>query len=325
MKVIVEEVLLREVKEGKFNNNNHCHFAPYVVGEEEVVVERDWYDGLLDITKQNISTIADSFGRSVIMRDAFDYPHDINSFDPVDISDYESIIDTKIDSHHDKESVRIYYQIYQAVIYQYDYVFWSDAIPWSISVIPLSRYDKKLLNALSLKYAVGGCYPRQDDIEDFTPDLISRIQRYVDEFGEAGIFAKLSTISAKNEKTLVPLHTVNEVLEYFICCKLFNNEYDKTYSFDRGLSLILMPWNENMNPFREFRVFYRNKKVVAISQQKWYKDIGLDPQEYEPIVTQIIELGNRLSKTLPFPNAIILLKAIPGENHSLQVVPYSAG
>jgi hypothetical protein len=67
-----------------------------------------------------------------------------------------------------------------------------------------------------------------------------------------------------------------------------------------------MHWNNNLNPMREFRVFVHNKKVTAISPQKWYMKLPYTPEEFKLMSQSIVyHYNSYLSDQLPY-NSVIL-------------------
>ena len=128
---------------------------------------------------------------------------------------------------------------------------------------------------------------------------------------DLNIFVKLFSSSAKNEKKLVPFHTVNEIID-FITGRVQFYQQDfcdyKKYSpvFDFPLGVVLLPWNEKIDTRSEFRVFVRNLNVVAISQQAWYSIFYYSDDEIQIAISSILSLFYDFVRDgLPLPSAIL--------------------
>ena len=102
----------------------------------------------------------------------------------------------------------------------------------------------------------------------------------------------LGSKSAKNDVRLQPLRTINDVLNTITDSKDVLGWAEK----DTGERyMVLLPWNSTITADNEYRVFQRNGLPTAISQQKWYRDLGFEITDAE-LAACVTELCQRLSR-----------------------------
>ena len=123
------------------------------------------------------------------------------------------------------------------------------------------------------------------------------------------MFVKLLSSSAKNEQRVVPLYTVQQIIEFITGRVQFLQQDFRNYfkyHFDTPIGVVMMPWNESIDAKSEFRVFIRNRHLIAISQQAWYTVFHYTPEEIRTIASSIAELFNQILRDrLPLPSAIL--------------------
>lgn len=61
---------------------------------------------------------------------------------------------------------------------------------------------------------------------------------------------------------------------------------------EKGDTLYLVPWQKDWNEGNEFRVFVYNRKVTAISQYVWHKDVGWSQDGLKGVAPEILSYCN---------------------------------
>lgn len=123
------------------------------------------------------------------------------------------------------------------------------------------------------------------------------------------MFVKLTSSSAKNETKPKPMYTVNDIIDFMTFRQQFlqldyKNYFE--YKFNQSKGIVLMPWNDHIDNRSEFRVFIRNKQLIAISQQCWYNVFHYTPEELHIIPQSICTMFyTKLRDLLELPSAIL--------------------
>jgi len=149
-------------------------------------------------------------------------------------------------------------------------------------VVELTSFETRWLVELGRLRCLTGRKLREDDMEDFLPRTLKTIQTYLDKHQDTGIFCKTHDKSAKNDVTLRPLYTVEQVIEQLTISRdvlgmlelvLTQNPDSTAANGSACCYLILLPWQDQITSHNEFRVFVQNHKVRAMAQQKWYLNL----------------------------------------------------
>lgn len=81
-------------------------------------------------------------------------------------------------------------------------------------------------------------------------------------------FVRLSGTSGKNEKAVRPFKNAEDIIKHLMSVELFRpREFDR----DKDTFIILIPWNESIDPRCEFRIFVVNGKLTAASPQRYWE------------------------------------------------------
>jgi hypothetical protein len=131
----------------------------------------------------------------------------------------------------------------------FDYNHWCSARSDPYILYKIPERIKKLLVACNMS----GNKPHPDIEEDWLPEL-----------PYTPCFARLGATSGKNDFPVRPLYTKQDLLTYL--SQGNNTLVKRELSVDKDTYLVLMPWKEIPRRY-EFRVFFRNNKVVSASQQ----------------------------------------------------------
>lgn len=144
-------------------------------------------------------------------------------------------------------------------------------------VLPLNEYDVRLILEDSLVADRRGIDVHPAKIEDWS--VLPAIQAFLSAHPE-GVFAKIADASPKDggvdlyaqRHTMQPLHTLEALWR-----ALATSRRVQTFlCFTAGpCDLVLRPWNAAITPDTEWRVFVRDRRCVAISQQHLYRSMAM--------------------------------------------------
>jgi len=147
--------------------------------------------------------------------------------------------------------------------------------------IPLSESDLSSLKRIGQIRCSSGRDLRSDDIEDFSDELISQLNKAVFKLGK--VFVRMTHKSTKNSfsRKLCFCSTVLDILDSLTSSipllKTLNSPFQE---------IILMKW-VIIDPKTEYRVFIIDYKLVGISQQHCYTTFG--PRDVLPDAEKILE------------------------------------
>jgi len=154
--------------------------------------------------------------------------------------------------------------IYRAYLEGFDYQHWySDNIPngpRGVVLIQLTNNDKKNL-----------C---DGNIKDMT--TLNHILTQICTGKE--YFVRLSGTSGKNEKSVRPFKSATDIIEHLTRVDLFKS---REYERNKDTFVVLVPWNDAIDPRCEFRVFVVNNKLTAASPQRYWEHHQHSSEELE--------------------------------------------
>jgi hypothetical protein len=167
--------------------------------------------------------------------------------------------------------------IYYCYLESFDYQHWyNESIPngpRGVHLILLSESTKSLL-----------CEEKID-----CPSLLKELENICDgkEF-----FVRLSGTSGKNEQSVSPFRSPLEIIRHLSRVRLF-----KTREFERRKEtfLVLVPWNDDIEPRYEFRIFVVNNSLTAASPQNYfnlYQYSSLELDAFEKALNNITFIGH---------------------------------
>ena len=123
------------------------------------------------------------------------------------------------------------------------------------------------------------------------------------------LFIKTGQTSGKNDAPLAPCSDASAVVARLTCCDAFLREWTRP-----GVRhIIFMPWDHALDKEREFRVFVAEHRVVAVSQQLWFRKVEcmLPWAHHQQVALGFLEaiLGalppERLRACLPYSHAVL--------------------
>lgn len=184
-------------------------------------------------------------------------------------------------------------------------------------ILSLSARDLQILREDSVVCDRLGRRPHPEKIEDWS--VLPKIQAYLREHFDTGVFVKVCDASPK-DVLQGPLRTAKD-----IWMALAQSKRVRTFLLanDPLLSdLVIRPWIREIGKHNEFRVFIRNSRLVAISQQCWYKRARVqDPERVGDAVEEWM-----VEKKVELPNGSGVLNMFidsDGIAHLIEVNPWS--
>lgn len=214
-----------------FNNSNLHEYDPYILKDDTIIIDYDWFSSLTSHIQNLIKTrLNDNY-----ILDRVVIPHEIQK-------------------DNDRKMLNI---VYQSYIDGFDYNIWHNSnLTPNVNIIKIETPTKQILSDMFKNGT-------HDDLTDFKNEINKHIitgQPY---------FIRLSSTSGKNERSLTKLYDANQIIKHLTSNKLFVfQEYDR----DKDTHLIIIPWNKNIKPKNEFRLFVVNNKLTGASIQRWYDE-----------------------------------------------------
>eukprot|EP00551_Chaetoceros_affinis_P008366 CAMPEP_0203670166 /NCGR_PEP_ID=MMETSP0090-20130426/6334_1 /ASSEMBLY_ACC=CAM_ASM_001088 /TAXON_ID=426623 /ORGANISM="Chaetoceros affinis, Strain CCMP159" /LENGTH=403 /DNA_ID=CAMNT_0050534979 /DNA_START=13 /DNA_END=1224 /DNA_ORIENTATION=+ len=167
-------------------------------------------------------------------------------------------------------------------------------------LVHLSSLDRTEL----LEKARIGCLTgkefEQHHLDDFSNVMVESIQNYCQRY-PGGVFAKTLEKSAKNDTTLRPLHEPLEIIQQLTSSRdvLCNLEHKVTSK------LVLMPWNSKISKMNEFRLFVHDSRLVALSQQQWYRSVEITEEMAIIAAKAACEFVQNIVEGVKWPDIVI--------------------
>lgn len=263
------------IDRNNYNNHNLHEYDPYILDssgdnsdKQKVIIDQVWFDSLTGYVK---SLIEERLTGQYILGEV-KVPHAIHK----DIPD------------------KLLVAVYQSYIDGFDYNIWYHPdLPCGPSrkamIIPISNEVKKCL-----MYDVN----LDEELSDFETEIQHKFESdaVLDGIEHQSYFVRLSSTSGKNERSVPPLTCGKDVVRHLIGNRLFvDQEYNR---LNKPSSLIMIPWNNKINPRFEFRIFVVNNRLVAASPQKWWELIqhtGEELELFEEAFSRVEFIGHELN------------------------------
>ena len=231
----------------KYNNNNLHEYDPYILSDNRVIIDKEWYSTLTDYCQNLIrNRLENDFELDIVT-----IPHVI-----------------QIDN-----SKKVLNMIYTSYLESFDYNIWYDKSmingPQNVQMLYIPSIVKKIF---SDAFQTGSLDMSNTELLLFKNEITNCLK------SNQSYFIRLSSTSGKNEKSLKIFHNADEIIKHLISNKLFVfQEYDVI----KDTYLIIIPWNDKIDERCEFRLFYVNKKLTGASIQKWWELIQHSIDELE--------------------------------------------
>lgn len=220
------------------NNRNVHEYTPYILCDNECVIDESWYYTLTDYCKLLINQrIHNNFKLgNVIVPHAFQFDNEC-------------------------KFLNIMYKCY---IDSFDYNIWYQwLVDHSITNIP--NGVKMIYMNSQVKCLFTEMYHKNQPI-DKNNDMVLQLMNDVAKNMDNGqhYFVRMSSTSGKNEKYVRPFNDASDIVSHIASMKLF---VDQEYIRDKDSFIILIPWNDQIESKYEFRIFVVDNRLVAVSQQ----------------------------------------------------------
>lgn len=226
------------------NTCNHHELDPYLVRDGQLLVDQKFWDqDLTSKGRADWQTIARVHGLVLVVEPKMELPHAVEP-------------DSAVSQ-----------QLYLAYMSQFDADRWltHDLVPGS-QVIELEYKLVHKLRGLTQTWVLSG--RRSSEVELECADQVAAL---VPACPEQGWFAKTSVSSGKHERPPRPIWSPLDLVCYLTETREHLRQYEDLLAWRRErLCLVLVPWDSSITPRSEFRVFVRDRKIVAISQQQWH-------------------------------------------------------
>lgn len=266
------------------NSSNHHELCPFQIDIDQQTItidEKWWHNELMSSTRQTLieyfKTKGIQFNLSPTVRNS-------------------STHTTRITLNKNE----IFWELYLTFLHQFDAQHWINNL-FNRNDFRIIKLTKGLITYLQEKALLFNC-GRNLKISDLLGDIETNscwksCCESLDVFGDC--FVKLSQTSGKHDREVTPISSPGQLLKYLINSKTLLKCYQKFLdSQNDGIQvdiyLIVKPWDKKINDTNEFRVFYFNHKITAISQQKWYSKVHLNfsvHQMVKSLLTKIQSLS----------------------------------
>ena len=245
------------INRSDYNNGGLHEYDPYIIksdnGSIDVIIDKKWWESLSPFIQKLIRERLSDFEI-----DDIGVPP-IPPIPPIPPESNES--DTSCDPKG-MEKLKILDQSY---LDGFDYHIWYNNKmkngPQNVQMIYISPEIKDILLYLHENYNDKSIQSWLDKLTTFKNqinDIMVPDQKY---------FMRLSSTSGKNYQDVRPMCTTEDILSNLIKNKIFvKREYGRK---NKDTYLILIPWNDDMDERYEFRIFVKDGKLVAASQQWW--------------------------------------------------------
>ena len=159
--------------------------------------------------------------------------------------------------------------VYWAYIESFDYQCWySPNLPNGPKNVILVKLDQLTKENLLAKKG-GSVQHLKQELETIC-------------FGGIEYFVRLSGTSGKNEKSIRSFKKAEDIIKHLMDVEQFQT---REYKRDKDTYLVLIPWNENIDPRCEFRIFVVEGKITAASPQKFWELQQYSSEELEAFQT----------------------------------------
>ena len=234
-----------------YNNNNLHEFDPYILTKDNNLIIDE--EWYLSLT-DHIRNLIDKRLDGKYKLGKVNVPHVEQRKDTID---------------------KLLTTVYQAYLEGFDYNVWYS------SDIPDGPKDVKLIE-MSNRVKENLLNKNVTDLDEFKND----IQAYL-ELGKS-YFVRLSSTSGKNEKPIRPFDNPDTIIKHLMSVKLF---VEQEYSQNKETYLIMIPWNNTIDPRCEFRIFVVNNKLTAASPQRYWELHQHSSEELEAFEHALTNIG----------------------------------
>lgn len=200
-------------------------------------------------------------------------------------------------NHHECRPEKINYNEY---VNRFNFENWYKGLV-DAELIEISPQIRKDLERISIIRVLTGRRLKETDLEDISPSFLENITCILAKFDNE-VFVKTSEKSAKNDHPLKPLHTLKDVIEE-ITGSMEILKYSIAHEYVQCKFLVLKKWESKITESNEFRVIVQDNRILGISQQRWYKNVGLTHQMCLDAAYSIINWYNHVK--IPYDSTVL--------------------
>lgn len=102
-------------------------------------------------------------------------------------------------------------------------------------------------------------------LDSESEDLLNSIIKDTPLYDNKYWFVRLGCSTHKHEHSIFPIYDHSTLLKTLTCSKIYYNEY----TTKKSVYIVFKPWRDLINR-NEFRAFFVNNKLIAMTQQHWY-------------------------------------------------------
>lgn len=278
------------------NSNNHLETALYGAHDGELYYDPKWFRSLLDITKERIHEIAEHYDMTIVEKTE------------------EEMLD--MSKSFKTSNITVFMNIYGSLVQEYAYHVWYKNIRDLLDFPRLLRIPRECIELiLAIRcVTIKKMCADKIDVDNLMnklckTDFVKNIERILIETDEGdGVFVKTSLTSGKNEYRLKPMKSVVEVLQLLISSEEISKHFLRYLDtvYESQVDLVFIPWNDQIKPRNEFRIFIHNRRVTGISQQKWFECYGFSETYIKTVAESMIKFYNeKLKNKLPYKNVTL--------------------
>lgn len=231
-----------------YNNNNLHEYTPYIVKDDQLIIDENWYNSLTKYIQQLIQTRTK--GKFTLAQVTI--PHEYQ---------FETIT---------KQLTTIYHT----------YIDGFDYHVWYSPYIPNGPQNSKLIHIPDVTKKV---LLEMYETQKYIPNInLSKLEKKIRKamMPNTSYFVRLSSTSGKNEKPVKPYDSPYKIVRHLASLKLFA---EQEYKRDKDTYLILIPWLNQISSRNEFRLFIHDQKLVAASPQRYWELNQYSSEELETI------------------------------------------
>jgi hypothetical protein len=172
---------------------------------------------------------------------------------------FEIIIDDKFNRKHNGTETTLTEKFYEAYNSTFDI---TKPINNDMVVKQLTDYQKKTLIEYSNSYQLTN---KRVSLDYESEDLLNSIIKDTPLYNNKHWFVRLGCSTHKHDHEIFPIYNHFTLLKTLTCSRIYYNEYNKK----NPVYIVFKPWRD-INKRNEFRAFFVNNKLIAMTQQYWY-------------------------------------------------------
>lgn len=201
------------------------------------------------------------------------------------------------------------YHIYQSYLDGFDYNIWyvndysQNIYPNGVKMVEINFQEKQQL--------INRVLPN---------NLFQKISAVMEP--DVDYFVRLSGTSGKNEVSPIPFNSALAIVKHLTKVDTF---VTREYKRDKPTFVILIPWNDRIDPKTEFRIFVVDKQLTAASPQRWWELNQYSQEELESIQRGLLKFSHNFSD-VPYNTFVadVYIDFATDSFHFIELNPFGA-